>query len=207
MRGRLAAVAAVATAVLAGCTATEDGNPSAAPGTGSAGPTTSTTDDPTTSAPGADVPRVKTPLDVSKFVDKPCTALTQAQLDRLGVADQQQGTEPTGQYCRWSNDRGGYVNLAFVAGQGGLSAVYGGSEAGQYKLFEELPEVAGYPAVIAMLTDERKPGDCGIAIGVDDDITLSVGTAQSLEKVGTGDPCQVAVGVAEQILETVKAGG
>ncbi|EWC58486.1 hypothetical protein UO65_6378 [Actinokineospora spheciospongiae] len=208
MRGQLATIAVLGTVLLTGCMTKEGGSATATPGTpGPAKPPTTAPDNSTTSGQGGGVPKVDSPLDVSEFVDKPCTGLTQAQLDRLGVGNGKQDTEATGEYCRWTNGRGGYVNLAFVVGQGGLGGVYRGNEVGQFGLFQELPDISGYPAVIASLWDGRKDGDCDVAVGVADDTTLSVGTTQSMDKVGHGDPCQVTVDVIKQVLETVKAGG
>ncbi|MCG8917868.1 DUF3558 domain-containing protein [Actinokineospora sp. PR83] len=207
MRGRLVAFATMGTVLLAGCTVKEGGSATTTPGASDSSKPSTTPSSSTTSGQGDDVPKVSNPLDVSKFVDKPCTGLTQTQLDRLGVGNAEQDTQPTGEYCVWTNGRGGSVNLAFVVGQGGLGGVYYGKKTGQFKFFQELPDISGYPAVIADLSDGRKNGACAVAVGMTDDIILDVDTTQSLDKVGDGDPCQVTVDVVEQILETVKAGG
>jgi len=211
MAKRTAALAALAVALLSSCTSKEGGSPT---GVSDPPPATSKTATPPSSSSGAGelptdgAPKVDQPLALGKFVEEPCSALTAAQATNLGVGfPGEADTSSLGPICIWTNPGGGSINLGFNPKDGGLSGVYRANKAGEWGYFQEQPDVSGYPAVTALLSDTRDIGICALDIGVRDDVLLSVDVARSVGKAGSEDPCKVTARVAEQILQTVKTGG
>ncbi|OLR90970.1 hypothetical protein BJP25_30950 [Actinokineospora bangkokensis] len=146
------------------------------------------------------------PLDVSKFAGEPCTGLTAAQAGELGVENGTPDTGAASKSCTWNNQYGAQVNLAFFDNRG-LDAIFAAERSGAFTHFERVDDVDGYPAVVALTNDRRGKGECSLWVGVAEDSTISLATAQSRENVGTTDPCSVSTRVADLVVKTVKAGG
>jgi hypothetical protein len=195
---------------LAACKSTSPGN--ATPAGTSAGTTSVTTTASNTSPqlPSDGAPKVDNPMDAAKFREQPCLALTQQQATQLNVGfpgKQRQG--PLGQVCDWETPQdSGLIDLQWSdKNPRGLSAEYKANKDGKWAYFKELPPIEGFPAIAADATDGRQRGECTVAVGVSDQYSFALGLVQSRSKVGTADPCDVAVQVAGMVLTTMKAGG
>jgi hypothetical protein len=207
----------VGVVVLAGCTSTGPGRAEPAPAdspkpqsTASAPPTSGSATPSEDGLPSDGAPKVKNPLNTSRFQQNPCLALTAAQAQDLNVGtagEQRQG--PLGQACNWSNsETGGNADLQFGdKSPRGLSAVYRANKAGKYVYFVELPEIEGHPAVAFHIVDRRDKGECAVAVGVADRLSFQLALSLSRANIGQKDPCEVTVQVAGMMLRTMKAGG
>ncbi len=99
---------AVIGALLAGCSY---GTPGQAEST--------STSDPASSAPvqtsvsPSRAPKVARPLDATRFINAPCSALTMANLTGLGVLDPINGARngPGGVECTWTGSPGGSIGI------------------------------------------------------------------------------------------------
>jgi hypothetical protein len=196
-------VAVLATAVLAaGCGRVVGGTARSAPTAGKA--TSDFTEN------GA--PRVKTPLNFAKSAAAPCGLLTAAQLQGLGMAGVvgKDDSGPTGPSCGWADSfgpSGQTVFFTFVPGDGGLDFLY--ESKSRYGLFEPLPPIQGYPAVLISSNDFRGEGDCGLAVGLTDTqhmLTSAYLLGGTKPAARYSDPCGVAKEAAEFALINIKAG-
>ncbi len=113
-----------------------------------------------------------------------------------------------GNGCAWYNkETGGEVNIVFAAGeQDGLSSEYQAHEDGKWEVFEKIPDIEGYPAVIRAGSDRRDLGNCLVVVGTADDMVFESIVQLSDANVGQKDPCDVAVQVAGLALQTMKNG-
>ncbi len=200
----------IALAAVSACSTTDAGTP--VPSAGGPGATTGATtaqepaegtpaSAPTSAESGA--PRVADPVDTARFQKRPCSSLTAAQTEELGV--EPPGTERPNQNglgCFWQNDNGGTISVLWT-GLTGLDALYRTRERSAY--FEPV-EIAGFPAVAAEPTDDRETGACSVHVGTSDDAMFTLALQQSRGRIGEREPCVVAVGVAGQVLATVKGG-
>lgn len=194
--------------VMAGCTNDEAGDPTPVD------TTTSTTDDepPSNSVdeeelPSDGAPAVTDPLDTDAFEQDPCRMLTDAQVEQAGlIPPGESGEGATAASCAWRNrTTNSSARVQFeVESRRGLSAAYRANADGEYDLWDEVPDIAGYPAVIADITDGRASGDCAIVVGTSDEVTLDLAVTLSASKVGEVDPCDAAQEVAELALQTMK---
>jgi hypothetical protein len=208
LRVVIAFLALVALGVLAGCGgSTSPTAKSPKHGDGSPGGSTSAGRDP---LPRHGAPKVTNPLDVSAFLKKPCSVLTQEQLDGLDVAadgktDLDAAYGPT---CTWSDDQGptgGSYGVTFFEGFGGISGAYANKDTDG--LFMPLDPIEGYPAVIFGVTDSRADGHCSISVGLQDDVAIQVGaTMRGVENPAPNydNPCGVAHELARQMVKTIK---
>lgn len=206
---RTAALAALTAVLLSSCTSKEGGSPTGVPDpTGTTSKTAAPPSSDADALPTDGAPKVDQPLTLGKFIEEPCSALTAPQAADLGVGfPGKADTSPFGPICVWTNTDSGYINLGFDPDQRGLTGVYQSHKAGYLKYFKEQPDISGYPAVVAMTDDDRGHGMCVLDVGVRDDTIFSVYLRQSRGKIGSIDPCQVVVRIAEHVLQTVKAGG
>ncbi|MBV9844416.1 MAG: DUF3558 family protein, partial [Kutzneria sp.] len=154
-----------AVTLVAGCSAA-DGTPSPA------SPPSSSPAGGDTTAQGA--PKVKTPIDTTRFQAAPCTMLTTAQTQPFTITkpgDANAGTSALGPGCSWSNAATGTgFTVEFItANPKGLSALYANKDiitkGGGYF---EAATVQGYPAIFESSVDQRKEGTCGLDVAVSD---------------------------------------
>lgn len=191
---RLTAVAVAALALLTACNGKT--------GTG----TTSGSASPAPSSPASDhgAPAVPAPLKTDGILADPCSALSTAQQDDIGMVKPGTSTQgQTGPDCTWKStaSESNVVSVSpLTANKNGLSDIYAHKTANAY--FEPLT-VAGYPAVSTNVSDLRSGGDCPLWVGVTDELVVAV-TAQ----IGTGanktKPCSVAEKVAEAMIQHLK---
>lgn len=194
--------------VLAGCTTTSQGEPT--PETTSAitdSPSSSTDENDDLPTNGA--PKVGDPLDTTRFQQEPCATLTKAQAADLNLPATGEPTDIVGGVgCEWDNrDTRGYALVGFVTSNSkGLSNVYASNERGEYSYFNPLPDINGYPGVVAHIEDSRSRGICGVFVGVTDELVVDIAVKLSAANVGNADPCEVVVDVAGMALQTMKEG-
>jgi hypothetical protein len=200
---RAVAGGVAAVLLLAGCSPEKTGTASPAP--------TSPVSSGASSDP--DVPKVSAPLDVSKYVTKPCDIVPAAVLTPLRFTDpgepqlQDDGLGAAGPNCGWKISGEGVSMLVIIGtgnrdrGAGGLAGLYTAHETGQFPFLEPAPEVAGYPAVYVDKRDRRPIGNCSLDVGVADDLVIGV---HSGGYAGADDSCAAASQVAAAIITTLK---
>ncbi|WIX91652.1 DUF3558 domain-containing protein [Amycolatopsis sp. DG1A-15b] len=200
---RILAGGVAAALLLAGCSPETTGTATPAP-SGSA---------PASASANADVPKVATPLDPSKYVSKPCDIVPGSVLSSLRftepghtqLQDDQFGAAGPG--CGWKISGEGVSMQVIIGtgnrdrGAGGLAGLYGAHESGQFPFLEPAPAVDGYPAVYVDKRDRRPIGNCVLDIGVADDLAINV-YAGGYE--GAEDSCAAAQQVASAVITTLK---
>ncbi|WP_166664235.1 DUF3558 domain-containing protein [Actinophytocola oryzae] len=199
----------LALAVVAGCTTTSKGDPLPIPSTektasDSAPPSSDNGDE---ELPFAGAPKVENPLDTSRYERDPCRSLTADQaeslnLPRVGTIDDK---IPLSIGCVWLNEETrGKVRIVFIVDDPrGLSPEYDANNRGEYELFEELPDIEGYPAIVRGI-DDRAKGNCVVIVGVADDMAFATELSLSTANVGQKDPCKTASDIAGMALQTMK---
>ncbi|MET9260497.1 DUF3558 domain-containing protein [Amycolatopsis sp. NPDC004079] len=157
--------------------------------------------DPAATAPGPGVPKVANPIDVTRFKQNPCDALTSAQIsDLLGgnarVKPDPHG--PGGPACGWFSQAQLVVVFPAVD-KLGLTSIYR-AKGGAYPFFLPLDPADGYPVVAYGEADRRaSDGACDIAVGTSDRETLVVSITQSPGRKGETDPCESARRIAGRV--------
>lgn len=161
--------------------------------------------------PHSGAPKVPSPIaDTAQWESDPCKLLTADQFSELGLAvlePQREDAADLGPGCLWEADSDKYIaisdGLATVQREG-LSTAYKNNQAGEIKYFEELPSIEGHPAVIAEIEDLRSEGECGVAVGLRDDLSMTVAVQADTGTKQGKDPCGWAVKVATAAVKTMK---
>lgn len=177
---------------------------------------------PGTSAPGSaapgqplphsGAPKVASPIaDTSQWEADPCRTITVEQLNGVGLqASTPQRDDPpgSGPGCLWEMSGDALIavsdSFATTDPREGLSTIYKNNAGGNYKVFEEVEPIEGHPAVIAEVDDYRSEGDCGVAVGLRDDLVLTVSMQAEPTTPQGKDPCGWAAKVAALALQTMK---
>jgi hypothetical protein len=153
---------------LAGCSAAVSGL--AQPTSTTGAPTSSDSSTEISTGSSIQAPRVADPLDATRFVNDPCSALTAPELTAIdaknAVASGPVNTVGnTG--CSWSGESGGGINIGWqTAESNGLSDLY--AHSGMIAYWQPTT-VAGYPAAHGdPLGDNRSLGACMISVAVND---------------------------------------
>ncbi|MGH3515936.1 MAG: DUF3558 domain-containing protein, partial [Haloechinothrix sp.] len=146
--------------------------------------------------PHSGAPKVENPIDTAAFEADPCSAITEQQLAEERVNIDEVKPEPDNQVgpsCTWYStfEWGQFSGAVLTANSDGLSTQYAQYQAGEWAYFEEL-SVAGYPAVVNSLTDNRKNGDCTLNVGVRDDLTYILTLSLGTENPYRTKPCELA---------------
>ncbi|WP_165912921.1 DUF3558 domain-containing protein [Tamaricihabitans halophyticus] len=200
-----ASVVAVVSMLLVGCSTEEPGSAEPA-GTSDAGSPSISAPGDADGLPAGGAPAVEKPLDTSKFEEDPCAALTPEHLQELNLP--QQGEEEdaeAGPMCNWNNrETTGNASIILVtASDRGLTALY--ETRSQYAVFEPVEPIEGHPGVIYSSTEgEPEKGYCTVAVGLTDELAMDVGVRLSWGNEG-GDACGTVQGIAEYMLQTMKA--
>jgi hypothetical protein len=193
-------VTVVAVALMAGCSSSaQPGSPQPTGG----GVETSGS---RTSAASSGAPHVANPLDTSKFQAVPCTVLDTSNVQSLGfTAPGQAESDATGPNCHWNNSETGVsLDVGFVtANKSGLSALY--AKRSSLKLFQPLPDIQGYPAVIYGTIDARSSGTCNVDVGVSDSLNVDVMLQASTGPL-KADPCGTAQKIAGMVMGHLTGG-
>ncbi|MDQ3577335.1 MAG: DUF3558 domain-containing protein [Actinomycetota bacterium] len=202
-------------ALASGCSATS-GSPRPVPDETVSSSTPDSSVEPSASTPPdgdrmpGGAPTVKKPLDTSSFQAAPCSVLTKEQLASLPVLvpGETDLEDPLGPVCGWDDDS---VGISFDGGflkanTKGLDSLYSQHSKGSLGLFEPLPDIEGYPAVIYGKVDSRKSGLCAVAVGVTDRLTFTVVMSLSRPNPEETDPCPSARKAAELAMATMAGG-
>jgi hypothetical protein len=196
-------------ALLAGCSPTTGGT---------AQPVNSPSSPAASSQPGpsGNVPKVATPLDAAKFAEDPCGLVPKDLLAQLRFTEPGKlrpgGATPEGQSgpsCGWQIRGDGLSVLVILgtgnrdAGAGGLAGIQAAYERPNslFKFLEPAPDIEGYPALYFDTRDRRPIGNCSMALGIADDLAVSI-FAEGYE--GQQDSCDVAQRVAAGTVQTLK---
>jgi hypothetical protein len=199
----------VMAAAVAGCSSTAAGV--AVPATTMSNPTSSSAPAEASSTTTHGAPRVNRPLDVSRFLTKPCDLLSPPQLGELnlpsaGTPDLDSAiAKNVGPGCTWSNSvAGNLVGVSFITGNpNGLDDLYRGHEQGQFDGYWIETMIEGYPAVFHDITDARPSGQCNLAVGISDKVVVRVGEHGQLKEKS----CDRAKVIATAVVRTLKGGG
>lgn len=202
------AVIVLGLAVVSACTTQSPGEPQPATTVEETSPPGSSSPGEDGSLPFAGAPKVDDPLDTSRYEQDPCLSLTASQtgplnLPSVGTIDNKVAL---GIGCNWFNEETrGEVSIRFLVDDPrGLSPEYEANNQGKREVFEKLPEIEGYPAVIRTTSDHQEIGHCTVVVGVADDMAFESVVQLSQSNVGKKDPCEVAVEVAGLALQTMK---
>ncbi|GAA4539784.1 DUF3558 domain-containing protein [Amycolatopsis samaneae] len=199
---------------LSACSTTTPGSaqPSQAGETGGKPPSGAIDD-----VPGPGVPKVAAPIDFTNYLTKPCESLHSNQVDELlgenatPKPDLKAGAGPTCVWRKGSSQAAVTVNFLTLVPIGatkpmGLTGYYNNREK-DFKFFEVLPSIDGYPAIAYGVKDERKTeGVCTVATGTSDRYAFNVAINLSPGNIATKDPCEYAKKVAGEVLANIKGG-
>lgn len=175
------------------------------PVSGTPSPTTTTSNKPA-------APRVEHPLDTAKFQAAPCTMLTAAQVAPYGITTPgkvNNSSKALGPGCIWQNpDNAQSFEVQFItANTAGLTALYINKDiivnGGGYWV---ATTIQGYPGVFNSSLDDRKTGDCSLAVGVTDALTYNVAVATDKTTPQYSDPCGMTTKIADTVLTTLRGG-
>ena len=202
------AIGSIAALTTAGCSTTANGV--AFPATNTATVKDSVVPPETHPTTNYGAPKVTRPLDTSRFLIQPCTALNSSQLRDLDLPAQgEPDTESAiaknvGPACRWTNSTAGNtVGVGFLSGNpNGLDDLYRGHERGQFNGYWIETTVEGYPAVFFDATDGRRSGQCELAVGVSDVLAIRIGEHGQLKEKS----CDRAKLIASAVVQTLKGG-
>ena len=162
--------------------------------------------------PKADVPRVREPLDASRFLADPCAVLTEEQVavhgtNPVGVPNPNAGG--AGPACLWHDDEqypDTHIGISvgwLVVNAHGLSDTYWNRERfDDYLRFDEV-EVAGYPGVINYYEGDDIHGHCAVTVGVSNSLTF-MAYIQGGGSISIEHSCDVAVQIASHVIQALK---
>jgi hypothetical protein len=189
---------------------------SSPPTGGTAGATTGTTTSSIASSdgslPGYGAPKVKNPLDTSKWQKNACSVLTAAQLASVGLqATGKDQSNATGPGCGWSQPTDltkPSIGVAFVtANTSGLTTLFKKhQEPNGMAILNTLPDINGFPAVIySNDPGSIQDGICTVAVGVTDqlDVTMQANISSGPNKQHA---CDIAMQVAKAAMDTMTGG-
>jgi hypothetical protein len=184
---------------LAACSTSTTGNATPSPSSSAASPSSGASSGKLTA------PSVANPVDVTKFEQNPCSALTSAQASQVAQLTKTGGNfggnPPT---CQWKDDNYNGVSFSFVRG-GGLNDAYAYQDS-QSGYFKVAPDVSGYPAVFSSPNDDRSKGNCQLIVGVRNDEEMVVNSSFVASSPYYSDPCSLTQKAAELAIATLKGG-
>ena len=169
------------------------------------------TPSPTTTPSKPAAPKVAHPIDTTKYQAAPCGLLTATQVAQYGISragNASDGTTPLGPGCSWSQLGGSGLTVQFItANKAGLTSLYINKDiivnGGGYW---EATTVQGYPGVFNSSLDDRKTGDCSLAVGVTDTLTYNVAVTADQSTPQYKDPCGMTGQIADMVLTTLRGG-
>jgi hypothetical protein len=165
----------------------------------------------TTTSSRLSAPKVAHPLDTTKYQAAACSLLTAAQVAQYGITDAGNagdGTSALGPGCSWSQLGGSGFTVEFItANKAGLTSLYINKDiivnGGGYWV---ATTVQGYPGVFNSSLDDRKTGDCSLAVGVTDTLTFNVALTADKSTPQYSDPCGMGSQIADMVLTTMRGG-
>jgi hypothetical protein len=198
LRIRTIVAGTAALALLAGC------------GTSGGGTTGSPTNAPQPTSDSAGTPKIPNPLDLKAFEADPCSTVTPAQVQAFGlpgVSGKVNTTSP-GPACSWLG-KSTPAKMAPAVGilpEGTNLSTILPSKGTTYEVFETLPEIQGYPAYLALVSDQRSGGNCSVLTGVSDTKAILFSFQSDKGSPKYADPCGAATEFANLAITTIKAG-
>ncbi|GGU75896.1 DUF3558 domain-containing protein [Lentzea flava] len=200
MRTRTIVAGTAALALLAGC------------GTSGGGTTGSPTNapQPTSGSNSAGAPKIKSPLDVKAFEADPCSTVTAAQVQAFGLpgVNGRNNTTELGPGCMWlgsSTPARMAPGVAFLPDDTNLSTILPNKDT-TYEKFEQLPDIQGYPAYMALVSDQRSGGNCSVLTAVADTKAVLFTFQSDKGSPRYADPCGAVTEFADLAIGTMKAG-
>lgn len=184
-----------------GCTVASEGTPRPA---SSASTETSAGSE---GLPSDGAPKVENPLDVSHFEENPCDALTPEDAKELNIpATGEQDGDASGERCLWYNsETRGSLSVGFFSGDKlGLSGVYRDAKDGKFAYFEPIDDIEGYPAIAYNPDAEDPVIDCGVVVGIADQLAFMARVDLSDANIGQRKPCEMAAKAAGMMLRTMQ---
>jgi hypothetical protein len=187
LRIRTVIAGTAALVLLAGCTS----------GGGTTGtPTNATQPTSTSDSSGGGAPKVSNPLDLKAVEAAPCSAVTAAQVTAFGLPGVNGSV----------NTSDAEMTPSFTVLPEGTSLKTTYAKKDSYGFFEERPAIQGYPAVVALLADQRKEGSCDIVVGASDDRSILFTFLSDEKSKYFADPCAGVTEFANLAITTIKAG-
>ena len=174
------------------------------PVSGTPSPSTTTSSRPT-------APKVANPIDTTKYRASPCILLTAAQVAQYRITSAgstSDGTTALGPGCSWSQLGGSGLTVQFItANKTGITSLYINKDiivnGGGYWA---ATTIQGYPGVFNSSLDDRKTGDCSLAVGVTDTLTYNVAVTADKSTPQYSDPCGMTSQIADMVLTTMRGG-
>ncbi|NKE56138.1 DUF3558 domain-containing protein [Lentzea sp. PSKA42] len=199
MRIRTIVAGTAALALLAGCST----------GGGTTGTPTNATQPTSTSSSSGGAPKVSNPLNLAAVEAAPCNAVTAAQLTAYGLpgVTGSVNTGSLGASCQWSGTLTAAemsVGMGILPAGTNLDSQYARKDT--FAVFEERPAIQGYPAIVSLLTDQRKEGNCELTVGASDERAILVTFLSDEKSKYFADPCAGATEFANLAITTIKAG-
>jgi hypothetical protein len=192
-------------AIVVGCSSATGGTAQPTTSTDSPGSSSTSPSAKPSGSAASDVPKVSNPLPADKFYADPCAVVTPAQVAALGVNAQGKNTTTgLGPSCGWIDPNlvGGLSIGILKLNTQGLGAPY--SRKSQAAYFEPLT-IQGYPAVLTDRDDDRAKGQCGLHIGIADNLDVYIFTNPHREPL-MSKSCEFAKQAADAMITTLKGG-
>jgi Protein of unknown function (DUF3558) len=198
LRIRTIVAGTAAFALLAGC----------GTGGGTTGTPTNATQ-PTSASQGGGAPKVSSPLNLTAAEAAPCNAVTAAQLTAYGLPGVTGSPNPgaLGAACQWSGSLTAAemsVGMSILPAGTSLDSQYAKKDT--FAVFEERPAIQGYPAIVSLLTDQRKEGNCELTVGASDERAILFTFLSDEKSKYFADPCAGVTEFANLAITTIKAG-
>jgi hypothetical protein len=130
------------------------------------------------------------------------TADDQGSIFQKKAADAHADVYQASVICHWSDDVDNSVAVSLVRGNG-LRDVYQ-SQDSERGYFVPVPELSGYPALFASLSDCRSEGTCTMGVGVRNDEVMIVDSSFVSSSPYYSDPCSLTQKAAEAAITTLK---
>ncbi|MEV6244027.1 DUF3558 domain-containing protein [Lentzea sp. NPDC051838] len=198
MRIRTIVAGTAALALLAGCST----------GNGTTGTPTNATQ-PTSTSQGGGAPKVSNPLNLTAAEGAPCNVVTAAQLTAYGLpgVTGSPNSSALGAACQWSGSLTAAemsVGMSILPAGTTLDSQYAKKDT--FGVFEERPAIQGYPAIVSLLSDRRKEGNCELTVGASDERAILFTFLSDEKSKYFADPCAGVTEFANQAITTIKAG-
>lgn len=145
-----------------------------------------------------------TPLEYSRFLTDPCAVLDNEQLAGFSVTKpgipSTKGAiaENVGPSCTWPNGSDAFTVGIVIGNPNGLADRYRVRDQDAY--FEEVT-VNGYPGVFHNGVDLRDRGNCSLAVGITNSVTI---LSHEQGRMDAQRACARAKDVAAAVLDTLK---
>jgi hypothetical protein len=160
---------------------------------------------------GYGTPGVDNPLPLSAYRDRPCSLLSQPQLESFGVRDSSPNVSP-GECDQYDQQGRQDIKISVSRTDNPLSPE---PIKEMYKDQNRMPElhqyfnpvnVQDYPGVFASDVDQRNEGQCELTVGASDDdaFRVSFSALHAADQKFTGDPCGQARSIADTVITNLK---